>query len=314
MTEPRQTPGTDFSAALIPGPWEHRFICANGSRFHAAVAGPEDADAPLVVLVHGFPQFWWAWRHQLADLAGAGYRTAALDLRGYAASDKPPRGHSLPFLAQDVAAVIASLGADRAVVAGQGLGGLVTWAMTAYCPDALTAAAVFDAAHPTAIGRVARLWVSPRAAAQALALGLPLAPERAILKRGAVDTFLGTWSAHGWTDHEAARLYRDMLRIPFAAAKAVEQVRWTLRSPMSAQRRRFDAQLARPARVPVLHVQGARDGLLRPTAVAAHALGGPDYQFVTVGDAGHFLPEEAPRRTSDLLLRWLDRVAGPGRR
>jgi pimeloyl-ACP methyl ester carboxylesterase len=63
-------------------------VAANGARFHVAVAG----EGPLVLFLHGFPEFWWAWRHQLVSLAEAGYKAAAMDLRGFGASDKPPRG------------------------------------------------------------------------------------------------------------------------------------------------------------------------------------------------------------------------------
>ncbi|MGH8894731.1 MAG: alpha/beta fold hydrolase, partial [Actinomycetes bacterium] len=70
-------------------------VAANGARFHVAVSG----DGPLVLLLHGFPQFWWAWRHQLPELAAAGYRAAAMDLRGFGASDKPPRGYDPRTLA-----------------------------------------------------------------------------------------------------------------------------------------------------------------------------------------------------------------------
>ena len=64
---------------------------------------------PLVLLVHGFPQFWWAWHQQLVDLADAGYRAVAVDLRGYGASDKPPRGYDSPTLAADLAALVTAL-------------------------------------------------------------------------------------------------------------------------------------------------------------------------------------------------------------
>ena len=87
----------DASMALIEGPWEHRFVAANGARFHVA----EQGEGPVVLLLHGFPQFWWAWRQQLVDLADAGYRAVAVDLRGYGASDKPPRGYDSPTLAAD---------------------------------------------------------------------------------------------------------------------------------------------------------------------------------------------------------------------
>ena len=82
---------TDSSAVLVDGPWQHRFVSANGARFHVVEAGSDPA-APLVVLLHGFPEHWWAWRHQLPALAAAGYRAVAMDLRGAGASDKPPQG------------------------------------------------------------------------------------------------------------------------------------------------------------------------------------------------------------------------------
>src|ERR1700745_1650491 len=91
----------------IGGPWAHRSVSANGTRFHAAEAG----DGPLVLLLHGFPEFWWTWRHQLATLPDAGFRAVAVDLRGYGGSDKPPRGYDL---------VTAGPGAARP---GRGLGG-----------------------------------------------------------------------------------------------------------------------------------------------------------------------------------------------
>ena len=72
----------DVSMALLDGPWEHRFVAANGARFHVA----EQGEGPMVLLLHGFPQFWWAWRHQMQALADAGFRACAMDLRGYGAS------------------------------------------------------------------------------------------------------------------------------------------------------------------------------------------------------------------------------------
>src|SRR3954447_10647843 len=121
MQKPRQRP--DASIALLDGPWEHRMVAANGARFHVAATGR----GPLVLFLHGFPEFWWAWRHQLPAVAEAGYRAAAMDLGGYGASDKPPRGYDPTTLAADVAGVIRSLGDRDAVVVGHGWGGLVAW-------------------------------------------------------------------------------------------------------------------------------------------------------------------------------------------
>jgi pimeloyl-ACP methyl ester carboxylesterase len=105
-------------------------VAANGARFHVAVAG----DGPLVLLLHGFPTFWWTWRHQLPALAEAGYRVAAMDLRGFGASDKPPRGYDPRTMAEDASGVIRSLGDRDAVVVGQGLGGLVAWTLSVVHP------------------------------------------------------------------------------------------------------------------------------------------------------------------------------------
>lgn len=87
MTAPEPgtgSPGGTGSPVRIDGPWTHRDVAANGARFHIAELG----DGPLVLLLHGFPQFWWTWRHQLTALADAGYRAVAMDLRGVGGSDR----------------------------------------------------------------------------------------------------------------------------------------------------------------------------------------------------------------------------------
>ena len=103
----------------VAGPWTHRDVSANGIRLHVAELG----EGPLVLLLHGFPEFWWSWRHQLTSLAEAGYRAVAVDLRGYGDSDKPPRGYDGFTLAGDVAGLVKALGAQRAHLVGHAWGG-----------------------------------------------------------------------------------------------------------------------------------------------------------------------------------------------
>jgi len=90
------------AAVYVEGPWSHRAVSANGTRLHVVESG----DGPLVLLLHGFPEFWWTWREQLTTLSAAGYRAVALDLRGYGGSDKPPRGYDLVTAASDAAGLI----------------------------------------------------------------------------------------------------------------------------------------------------------------------------------------------------------------
>ena len=82
----RSQPRKGAPVPRLDGPWTHREVAANGARFHIAEAG----DGPLVLLLHGFPQFWWTWRHQLTALADAGFRAVAMDLRGVGGSDRTP--------------------------------------------------------------------------------------------------------------------------------------------------------------------------------------------------------------------------------
>src|ERR1700761_8324388 len=111
-------PAPDPSTVRIPGPWSHREVNANGIRLHIAEAG----SGPLVLLLHGFPEFWWSWHHQLVALADAGYHVVAPDLRGYGASDKPPRGYDAPTLSADLAGLVRALGERDAVFVGHDWG------------------------------------------------------------------------------------------------------------------------------------------------------------------------------------------------
>src|SRR5687768_10077373 len=134
----------DDGDVLLPGPWTHRDLSANGTRFHIAEAG----EGPLVVLLHGWPQFWWMWRHQLPALADAGLRVVAPDLRGFGASDKPPRGYDAYTLAADVAGMVRALGERSAVIVGHDWGGALAWTVAALHPEVVSRMVVLSAAHP----------------------------------------------------------------------------------------------------------------------------------------------------------------------
>lgn len=106
---------------------EHRFetLAANGTRIRAVVEGK----GPLCVLVHGWPESWYSWRHQIGPLVDAGYRVAAIDVRGYGGSDKPAaiEAYAMKELTSDVAGVIDALGADQAILIGHDWGAPIVW-------------------------------------------------------------------------------------------------------------------------------------------------------------------------------------------
>ena len=113
-----------------------RTVAANGQRIHLVEAG----EGPLVLFVHGFPELWYSWRHQLTALAEAGYRAAAVDQRGYGRSSKPPHIHDyrITELVADLAGVVEALGESTATVVGHDWGAPVAWTAAWARPEVFT--------------------------------------------------------------------------------------------------------------------------------------------------------------------------------
>ncbi len=294
-------------AVLVDGPWAHREIVANGMRFHAAEMG----DGPLVVLLHGFPQFWWAMRHQMEALAHAGYRAVAPDLRGCGGTDKPPRGYDAITLASDVAGMIRALGARHAVVIGHDLGGLAAWATAVLHQPTVRAVATLAAPHPLRFRNA--LLTEPRGQLQASAhlLGFqrPWRPERQLVAADAaqVARMLHAWSGPGWPDAESERRYRDHMLIPHVAHSSLEYFRWLLRSQLRPDGLRFTKAMREPVVVPTLQLHGDLDSCILPRTAAGSGryVGGP-YTWRMIEGAGHFLAEEAPKEVNAEIVHWLD--------
>jgi pimeloyl-ACP methyl ester carboxylesterase len=276
-------------------------VTAGGVRFHLAECGP--SDGPLVLLLHGFPQFWWAWRHQLVALGEAGYHAVAPDLRGYGASDKPPRGYDMYTLSSDVAGLIRVLGARTAYVVGHDYGGYLAWTVATLHPRLVDRLAVIGAAHPVRMRQALREPAQARLSAHIAAFQVPRVPEHRLVSGELVTDLLARWGGPGFPDAEADTRYRSAMTIPAAAHCALEWFRWGVRSQTRTSGWRYHRLLHDGVRVPVLHVHGGADGaLLRTTVLGAEQFCSGGYRLLELAGVGHFVPEQAPEALTAALL------------
>ncbi|HSQ55089.1 MAG TPA: alpha/beta hydrolase, partial [Gemmata sp.] len=141
-------------------------VRGSGVQLHAMTVG--DPAGPPVLLLHGFPDFWYGWRHQIGPLADAGFFVIALDQRGYNQSDKPSTiaEYKLDRLVADVTACLDDLGLASAAIVGHDWGGAVAWCLAAYHPGRVSRLVVINCPHPFAMqvalegswGQLARSW------------------------------------------------------------------------------------------------------------------------------------------------------------
>jgi pimeloyl-ACP methyl ester carboxylesterase len=305
----------DPSTVRIDGPWAHRDVYANGIRLHVAETG----EGPLVLMLHGFGEFWWTWRHQLTALGDAGFRAVAVDLRGYGDSDKPPRGYDAWTLSGDVGGLIKALGERRAHLVGHGWGGLLAWAVAAIHPRLVRSVSALSAPHPLALRReIRRTLLRRRAGNQARALGElftaqpPITPERRWTRDGgaAVEARMRRLSGPQWMAEpdfaDAVTHFRRAILVPGAAHSALEYYRWAVRAQIRTEGRRFAEAMSRRVELPVLQLRGALDPGMLPGSVYASAEWlGRRSTVVSLDGVGHYPHQEAPTAVNRILKGFL---------
>lgn len=311
------------SVVRIDGPWRHLEVHANGIRFHVVEAESDDAppnpdatERPLVILLHGFGSFWWSWRHQLRGLTGA--RVVAVDLRGYGASDKPPRGYDGWTLAGDTAGLVRALGHKTATLVGHADGGLVCWATAVLHPRAVRGIAVVSSPHPAAL-RASALQRRDQGRAllpSMLRYQVPRWPEHTLTRHDAeeLEHLVRSRAGRKWLGSEdfsqTIAHMRRAIQIPGAAHSALEYQRWAVRSQLRGEGRRFMRSMKRPINVPVLHLRGDADPYVLADPVYRTQRYAPHGRYVSVSDAGHFAHEEAPDAVIAQLSRFLKQLYG----
>jgi pimeloyl-ACP methyl ester carboxylesterase len=293
------SPGsTPFDSLGTPVSRTRRSV--NGVVLHGVEAGPEDG--PLVVLLHGFPEFWWGWRRQIPVLAKAGFRVVAVDQRGYNTSDKPTRvaAYELDRLAGDVAAIIESCGRRRAHVVGHDWGGLVAWWTASRHPDRIERLAILNAPHPAIVGSYMRRHPSQILRSHYVAFfQIPWVPE-AMLARSDYAALRGALvgsSRRGTFSQADLERYREAWRQPGALTGMLNWYRALRHRPAMANPR-----VASPALV----IWGVEDRFL-DIGLAHRSLALCDSgRLVRIEDATHWVHLEDAERVNGDLVRFLE--------
>ncbi|HVY10582.1 MAG TPA: alpha/beta hydrolase [Mycobacteriales bacterium] len=295
------------SAVLVTGPWTHRSINANGIRLHIAEAG----SGPLVLLLHGFPEFWWSWHHQLVSLAKAGFHVVAPDLRGYGASDKPPRGYDAPTLSADLAGLVRALGERDAVFVGHDWGGHLAWSTAALHPGVVRKLVAMSIAHPLQMYDVLLHDGAQRRASTYIArFQLPWAPERWLVEDDAanVAALLHRWGGPGFPDAETERRCREAMQVRYVPNRSLEYYRWAVRSLRRTDGRKYRNAMTAKITAPTLQLHGELD----PCVLAATARGSQryvtaPYEWRELRGLGHFPHQEAPDLVSAAIAEFVNR-------
>jgi pimeloyl-ACP methyl ester carboxylesterase len=290
------------AATEIPGA-EHRVIDVGEVRLHAVHMG----HGPLVLCLHGFPEFWWSWRHQLPALAAAGFHAVAPDLRGFNLSDRP-RGvaaYALSRLVGDAAGLVRAFGAERATLVGHDWGGVVAWAAAARHPDLFERLVVLNAPHREAMRRgLMRPAQALRSSYMAL-FQLPLLPERLLAARdhALLRRVLRALRARPVADDELEP-YVEAARRAGGLHEALHYYRAMGRALV---RRRRPSRGGGPRRVeaPALVLWGDRDRVLLPHLALPPGAVARDVQVLHLPEAGHSAQLDAPAEVNRALLAFL---------
>jgi pimeloyl-ACP methyl ester carboxylesterase len=276
-------------------------------RLHYVEAG----EGPLIVLLHGFPEFWYGWRSQIEPLAAAGFRVVAPDMRGYNLSSRPTdvAAYTSAKLADDIRGLIHERGAESALLVGHDWGGTAAWATAMIHPEVVNRLAILNAAHPRKLSEGLHHPDQLRRSWYFFFFALPELPESVVHANNwhFFRHFLSD-ARPAYTPDEINR-YIEAWSQPDASTGMINYYRSSVRQSQKAA-----VEALRPVQAPTLVIWGQRDDYLRPE------LAEPDHDDVPnldrverLPDASHWVHHDEAERVNQLLIDFFAPARGlPG--
>ncbi|MGB3508480.1 MAG: alpha/beta hydrolase [Microcoleaceae cyanobacterium] len=285
--------------SLLESQWQHFFVDTNNIRLHCVTQG----EGELVILLHGFPEFWYSWRYQIPALARH-FKVVVPDLRGYNDSDKPDSGYDLDTLAADIQGLIERLGYVKAHIVGHDWGGAIAWHLAQKFPKSLNRLAILNAAHPQKfmqeltgnLDQLRRSWYI-------LAFQVPGIPEWLIqqnLGEFVKGIFQGQAIRKSAFTSEITQIYQAALEKPGALVAALNHHRQFLLPQNWIKNFSYKPPLIT---APTLILWGKEDSLLsqKLTEGLDRLIAAP-FWLKLIPDCGHWIQQEVPQTVNRELL------------
>jgi len=280
---------------------EHSYIETNGIKLHVVQAGPKSG-VP-VILLHGFPEFWYGWRKQIPALVEAGCRVIVPDQRGYNLSDKPKgvKQYNVHILATDIIGLINALGYEKVNLVGHDWGALVAWTLANKYPERLHRMSIMNAPHPAVMRRfLLRDFEQIKRSWYVFFFQLPWLPEAGMRRedwRGAVSALRGSGNIHTFTNEDIEK-YKEAWSQPDAMKSMIN---WYRASTQLMLRLPKDSRI----KVPTLMMWGMKDFAL------THRMARPSMDYVDNGNlilfptATHWVHLDAAEEVNHYLIDFI---------
>ncbi len=283
--------------AVLNGTWQHEYITTNGIRLHYVTQG----EGPLMLMLHGFPEFWYSWRHLIPEFA-KDYKVVALDLRGYNESDKPQQqsAYVMSEFVKDVEGVIKGLGYDRCVLVGHDWGGAIAWNFAYAHPEMLERLIVLNMPHPAKFADGLRTPQQLLRSSYAFFFQLPLLPELLIQSSdyGAIES-----AFKGMAVNKTAITQADIEAYKDAASR-----RGALTAMLNYYRNAFPSMTLRDwsvLQVPTLMIWGEEDTALGKELTYGTEKYVRDFQIRYIPNCSHWVQQEQPELVSRYMREFL---------
>lgn len=284
--------------SVIQASWQHDYITSNGLKLHYVTQG----EGPLMLLLHGFPEFWYSWRHQIPEFA-KDFKVVALDLRGYNDSDKPEAqsAYVMSEFIKDVQGVIKGLGYDRCVLVGHDWGGAIAWNFAYDHPEMVEKLIVLNIPHPAKFAEGLRTPQQLLRSSYIFLFQLPWVPELLIQT---ADYQALENAFKGMAINKSAFTNEDIAAYKNAAAK-----RGALTAMLNYYRNIFQQRMLksdwRVLEVPTLMIWGEKDTALGTELTYGTASYVNNLQIKYIPECSHWVQQEQPQVVNQYMREFL---------